>query len=147
MKKILYILLALLFVGCELDLMHDTEQDTPGDVGGDVGGGGDDGTPDDVPGHPLPSQPIKRRPITPQDKIQRPRFTIISERTVELSFDSGSTPACCSVSFRSGNTGEEYITLVGDDSVVTLPLMDNSSDYTLTIEGDGVRYVEQITIL
>ena len=109
----------------------------------DTGKPGDD----DVPGSPLPSQPIKRRPITPQDKIMRPRLTIISEKSIELRIDGIYATNCCSVSLRSDSTGEEYIVLMGEDMVVTLPIMDDSSDYTLRIEGDGVSYVEKFTIL
>ena len=136
MKKILYILFVLLFVGCELSMPE--EPSNP-----DTGKPGDD----DVPGSPLPSQPIKRRPITPQDKIKRPRLTIISEKSIELRIDGIYATNCCSVSLRSDSTGEEYIVLMGEDMVVTLPIMDDSSDYTLRIEGDGVSYVEKFTIL
>lgn len=137
MKKILYILFVLLFVGCEFS-MPDMPPSNP-----DTGKPGDD----DVPGSPLPSQPIKRRPITPQDKIKRPRLTIISEKSIELRIDGIYATNCCSVSLRSDSTGEEYIVLIGEDMVVTLPIMDDSSDYTLRIEGDGVSYVEKFTIL
>lgn len=136
MKKILYILFVLLFVGCELSMPEEPSNPDTGKPG--------DG---DVPGSPLPSQPIKRRPITPQDKIKRPRLTIISEKSIELRIDGIYATNCCSVSLRSDSTGEEYIVLMGEDMVVTLPIMDDSSDYTLRIEGDGVSYVEKFTIL
>lgn len=136
MKKILYILFVLLFVGCELSMPEEPSNPDTGKPG--------DG---DVPGSPLPSQPIKRRPITPQDKIKRPRLTIISEKSIELRIDGIYATSCCSVSLRSDSTGEEYIVLMGEDMVVTLPIMDDSSDYTLGIEGDGVSYVEKFTIL
>ena len=136
MKKRLDILFVLLFVGCELSMPEEPSNPDTGKPG--------DG---DVPGSPLPSQPIKRRPITPQDKIKRPRLTIISEKSIELRIDGIYATNCCSVSLRSDSTGEEYIVLMGEDMVVTLPIMDDSSDYTLRIEGDGVSYVEKFTIL
>jgi hypothetical protein len=54
---------------------------------------------------------------------------------------------CYSVTLRSESTGEEYTELIyAGDAVVTLPLMENTNEYTLTIEGDGVYYVENIIL-
>lgn len=147
MKKILYILLALLFVGCELDFMPNPEQEPPINNGGDNGDGGNDEGEGGVPADPLPSQPIKRRPITPRDKILRPRLIVKFKTTIEIMFDDAVRSACHSVTLRSDSTGEEYTLFIDDTSAITLPLMENSSDYTLTIECDGEDYVEQITIL
>lgn len=141
MKKILCILLSVLvFVGCE-PCSDNAVVPPPEPI---------DPDPDipDVPGEgDLPSQPIKRRPISPQDKTLRPRFTFRLNRLIELSFGPTSEPMCYSVTLRSESTGEEYTELIyAGDAVVTLPLMENTNEYTLTIEGDGVYYVENIIL-
>lgn len=92
MRRLCCILLLLALVGCEKSIDADiymsnpstTEDSYDDEGGGDDGeddGLGDDEGGEDCPGSDAPtdSNPVpitKRRPITPNDKLKRPRLTM-----------------------------------------------------------------------
>ena len=75
MRKFAYILLAvLLSVGCSFD-----DSDILNPIPSPGNGNNDGGDEEEVPGDG-PNQNIKRRPIVPNGKLQRPRFRIMEIR-------------------------------------------------------------------
>lgn len=115
MRKLAYILLALVLAGCEMcyDSCPMDPSPSPVDPGNPDGGEGGD-----VPGSPGgPTQPTKRRPITPSGKILRPRFTIRHDFNILACRSSVAEPMMVTIACPS--TGyEDSVVLESKDNVL-----------------------------
>ena len=126
MRSILYILSILLFIGC-----MSCDVSMPGDSGDNSGK------------HPV--QPIKRRPITPGDRIGRPR--IIYDLDYSYPIHPLSTRGSVELTIRSLQTDEVVVMSVEHwDEYVEIEPMADTYEYLLTFEGEDVFYQEIIFV-
>lgn len=138
MRRIFYILVMLAMVACEDGYIMEPLPSPDHNPGIDDSGG-----EGDVPGvGDGPTKPIKKRPITPSGKVQRPRYTVY---LVDLSFvlchtsDVGPTQ----FTLRSEDRGVEHSVVLrslGDE--VRIPLDELGSEVTIITESNDEVEVE-----
>lgn len=103
--------------------------------------------PDDVPPqkNPSPPQPIKRRPIVPGDKIGRPRIILDLITKYNVSSFAEGRPLLLTV--RSMQTLEERVeTIFSAEEYIEIMPMDDTYEYLLIFEGEGIYFEEMINI-
>lgn len=129
MIRLIYIVFLLALVGCEVNTEMAPAEPSPNP---------------DIP-EDKPTTPIKRRPIVPNGKTWRPR--IIDKISLPISMFTFGGNEQLSVTLCSVETGEQVsAVLTPDMEELTMPLMDNTSNYYLIVEGDDTYYVELLEI-
>lgn len=131
MIRLIYIVLLLALVGCEAGLVDMAPTQ-----------------PSPNPDRPVdkPITPIKRRPIVPNDKTNRPRFS--DKISLPISMFTFGGKEQLSVTLCSVETGEEQSVIVTPDmESLTMPLMEGTCSYYLIVEGDDTYYVELLEIV
>ena len=128
MIRLIYIVLLLALVGCEATMNDNT-------------------TAEPIPVNPdKPTTPIKKRPIVPNDKTDRPRFS--DKISLPISMFTFDGEEQLSVTLCSVETAEEQSVIVTPDmESLTMPLMEGTSNYYLIVEGDDTYYVELLEIV
>lgn len=134
MKNLIYIVFAVLLVGCSV-------AECPS---------GDVTNPDPGP-KPKPVSPIKRRPIVPGDKIERPRFTdrvwLPSDGLILCADWTLTSDESLSVTLVNLQTDQKIVRIVTvEDEYFTMPLADDGGEYLLIVEGENTYYDEIINI-
>lgn len=128
MRILIYILLAVCLVGCCAAL-------EPGDV-----------NPPHDPERPV--QPIKRRPITPDGIVWRPRYTFSDfEFSLTITRAAACSTQSMSVEVYSLTTGETFrgvLRYEGDSLTIPRDLL--GEEFTVTTECDGEVQVEVCTV-
>ena len=127
MRKLFYILLVMLLgVGCEADFACNDIQD-PSSSPSDPSEGTDPGN--------NPTQPIKKRPIVPSGKIQRPRFSVLT-----LNNEVCISPEACSatpmtLTVRCEATGFEHsVVVISPEDIMQIPFEELRGEVAIITE-------------
>lgn len=131
MKYLIYILSLVLLVGCEFSAS-------------------DIGPAPDTPNNPGPTKPIKRRPIVPGDKIERPRIVDVWSSngaiTLGICWEETSGDSLC-VTLRSVATGEQVEKFVTRNQTnLHFDPLNGEYEYILVVKGEDIYYEEQIVV-
>lgn len=130
MRILIYILVAICSVAC----MAATEPADPRPQ------------PDPKPDRPV--QPIKRRPITPDGTVWRPRYTLVVDFdcSIMLNGNYGSAYSM-SVEVYSVTTGRTFSAVLRyEGDALTIPRELLGQEFIITTECDGIIQVELCTI-
>ena len=138
MRKFAYILLAMLMgTGCSYN-----DSGISGDITNPPSGGGDNGG-GEVPEGDGPTQPLKRRPIVPNGKIQRPRFRITLINTDLVVSPEACNTQAMTISVRCEATGFEHrIYGATETDELTIPCDELRGEVAITTEIDGDIEIE-----
>ena len=132
MRILIYILLAFCSVACMS--MEPTDP------------GADPKPNPDVPNKPV--QPIKRRPVTPDELVMRPRYSLVVDLNSTIIFNGNfGTARPMSVEVYSVTTGRTFSAVLryeGDALEIPSELL--GEEFTITTECDDIVYVELCTL-
>ena len=150
MRRLLYILLMLVVVGCESNLLDDAPTSpTPGPSDPGSGGDGDLG-PGDTPGTPGSGQtiPIKRRPIWPGSQTERPRFAVVTlDGSIVIRLAS-CAEGPVTLTLRCEATGFEYsATYTADGDYVVASCCELSGEVVVITEAGDDMTIEYFELL
>lgn len=130
MRILIYILLAICSVACMADVADQGPQEP---------------NPEPAPGDPTkPVQPIKRRPVTPDEIVMRPRYSLVVnlDNTIIYNGNFG-TAKPMNVEVYSVTTGRTFSAVLryeGDALEIPRELL--GQEFTITTECDGVIQIE-----
>lgn len=134
MRRLPYILLAMLLcIGCESNYDCTAIPDEPNP---DLPSGGDDpgeSTPTD-PGN-NPTQPIKKRPIVPSGKIQRPRFSVLTLNNKVCISPEACSATPMTLTVRCEATGFEHsVVVISPEDVMQIPFEELRGEVAIITE-------------